>query len=72
MGGITEHTTIMDKIQYKVRSWMTLRDCEERKSMLQVVEFFRYLKTELARAQRPLVEIFCLLLSNVKMNLNMI
>ena len=58
MGGIIEDTTIMDNIQYKFRSWMTLRDCEERKSMLQVVEFFRSLKTKPARAQRPLVELF--------------
>ena len=27
MGGITKDATIMDKIQYKVRSWMTIRDC---------------------------------------------
>ena len=58
MGGITEDATIMDKIQYKVRSWMTVWDCEERKSMLQVVEFFRSLKTKPARAQYPLVELF--------------
>ena len=30
MGGITEDVTIMDKIQYKVRSWMIVWDCEER------------------------------------------
>ena len=49
MGSITKDTAIMDKIPYKVRFWMILRDCEERKSMLQVVDFF---------AQRPLVELF--------------
>ena len=58
MGGITEDMAIKNKIQYKVRSLMTVRDCEERKSMLQVVEFFRSLKTEPARAQRALVELF--------------
>ena len=58
MGGITEDTTIMDSIQYKVKNWMTLWDLEERKSMLQVVEFFRSLKTEPTRAQRPLVELY--------------
>ena len=57
MGGITKDATIMDKIQYKVRSWMTVRDREERKSMLQVVELFRSLKIEPARAQRPLFEL---------------
>ena len=57
MGGITKDATIMDKIQYKVRSWMTVRDREERKSMLQVVKFFRSLKTEPTRAQCPLVEL---------------
>ena len=58
MGGIMQDTAIMDQIQYKVKNWMTLQNAEERKSMLQVVESFRSLKTECARKQHPLVELW--------------
>ena len=37
MGGIIKDVAIIDWIQHKVKNWMTLRDLEERKSMLQVV-----------------------------------
>lgn len=47
----------MEAIQYRVRNWMYLQDRFERKSILQVAEFFRSLNTEPARAQRPLVEL---------------
>ena len=46
--------TIMDAILHKVNSWMMLRNREEQKSLVQIVDF---LSTKPARAQRPLVEL---------------
>ena len=57
MGGITHDSATMEQIHYKVKCWMSLPDPLERKPLLQVAEFFRSLKTEPARAQRPFVEL---------------
>lgn len=57
MGGITHDRATMEQILYKVCSWMSLPSPLERKTIFQVAEFFRSLKTEPTRAQRPLVEL---------------
>ena len=57
MDGITHNAAMMDQIINKVKNLMLLPDAAERKSMVQIAEFFRSLKTEPARAQRPLPEL---------------
>ena len=57
MGGTTLDAAIMDAILHKVNNWVLQQNCEERKSLLQIVDFFKTLSTELAKSQRPLMEL---------------
>ena len=57
MGGMAYDAATMDAILHKVNNSMMLHNCEEQKSLVQIVDFFKTLPIEPTRAQRPLVEL---------------
>ena len=62
MEGSVHDQETMDAILFRAQNWMCLESREERKSLLQVRDYFRSLNTEPSRVQRPLVELsvsFC-------------